>query len=197
MAASTESAPGAILGGGGSLRTFDETDLREDGLGWGDRFRVPVGARLTAEAIEYAEEEGIELVFETYAEKARVLGRPAPEELGKIADAVAEGVFIELGRRALASGRARTPPPPPQERVFVLSAHGADRPGVVAAVAEVLAREEVNILEVSQKVIAGMFALIMLIDASASEVSLPSLRGQLQHALREIGVGVRVRRAVY
>lgn len=73
--------------------------------------------------------------------------------------------------------------------VFVL---GSDRPGIVARITSVLARHNANIVDISQTVLRGVFAMIMLVDVSGSDVGLGELRKELVEAGREVGVDVVV-----
>ncbi len=78
---------------------------------------------------------------------------------------------------------------------YVLSVHGADRPGIVAAVTATLARHRGNITDLSTRLGArGLYVLV-------AEASLPrdadvaALTGELAGAARDLGVDVRLRPA--
>ncbi|BAK54208.1 ACT domain-containing protein [Sulfurisphaera tokodaii] len=67
---------------------------------------------------------------------------------------------------------------------------GADKPGIVAGIASKLAENNANIIDISQTVIRGIFAMIMLVDISKCKVPLDELRTQLQEKGRELVVEV-------
>lgn len=78
---------------------------------------------------------------------------------------------------------------------YLLSVHGADRPGIVAAVTSTLARHGGNITDLSTRLGArGLYVLV-------AEASLPpttdaeALSGELAGVARELGVEVRLRPA--
>jgi glycine cleavage system transcriptional repressor len=78
---------------------------------------------------------------------------------------------------------------------YVLSVHGADRPGIVAGVTSTLAKHGGNITDLSTRL--GQGGLYLLV----AEVSLPpgvdvvALGAQLAEAGRNLGVGVSLRPA--
>ncbi|AEE93878.1 MULTISPECIES: ACT domain-containing protein [Acidianus] len=69
---------------------------------------------------------------------------------------------------------------------------GADKPGIVAGISSKLAEENVNIVDISQTVLRGIFAMIMLVDISKSKVPLSELRKELQQKGKELNVEVLV-----
>ena len=69
---------------------------------------------------------------------------------------------------------------------------GADKPGIVAGISSKLAEENVNIVDISQTVLRGIFAMIMLVDISKSKVPLSQLRKELQEKGKELNVEVLV-----
>jgi len=74
----------------------------------------------------------------------------------------------------------------------VVTVIGADRPGIVAGISEVLARHNVNIEDISQTVLDEIFAMIMLVDLSESDVNVGELRRELRRKGEELGVDVVV-----
>ncbi len=85
--------------------------------------------------------------------------------------------------------------PATAEPGYVLSVHGADRPGIVAGVTATLAKHGGNITDLSTRLgHAGLYLLV-------AEVSLPpgvdvvALGAQLAEAGRDLGVGVSLRPA--
>ncbi|EZQ02244.1 MULTISPECIES: ACT domain-containing protein [Acidianus] len=67
---------------------------------------------------------------------------------------------------------------------------GADKPGIVAGISSKLAENNVNIIDISQTVLRGMFAMIMVVDISGSEKPIGKLREELQIKGKELGVEV-------
>lgn len=75
---------------------------------------------------------------------------------------------------------------------LIITTLGADRTGIVAGVSQVLAENNVNIEDVSQTILQGYFAMIMVVDIADSKLSLKELREQLDFKANEIGVKVLV-----
>ncbi|BDC19495.1 ACT domain-containing protein [Acidianus sp. HS-5] len=69
---------------------------------------------------------------------------------------------------------------------------GADKPGIVAGISSKLAEENVNIVDISQTVLRGIFAMIMLVDISKSKIPLSEIRKELQQKGKELNVEVLV-----
>ncbi len=78
------------------------------------------------------------------------------------------------------------------EELAVVTVIGADKPGIVAGITSVLARHNVNIVDISQTVVRGIFSMIMIVDLSTSSISLPELREELVAEGKKLGVEVAV-----
>ena len=76
--------------------------------------------------------------------------------------------------------------------LVVVTVLGADRPGIVAGIARVLAERGVNIVDISQTVVRGIFSMVMIVDLSTGDAGLEELREALARAGRELGVEVAV-----
>ena len=76
--------------------------------------------------------------------------------------------------------------------LVVVTVIGVDRPGIVAGIASVLASFNVNIEDISQTVLRGFFAMIMIADISKATCSLSELRDKLEAKAKELGVEVFV-----
>lgn len=76
--------------------------------------------------------------------------------------------------------------------LIVVTVIGVDRPGIVAGVTSVLANFNVNIEDISQTVLRGFFAMVMIADMSKARCSLSELREKLEAKARELGVEVFV-----
>ena len=72
---------------------------------------------------------------------------------------------------------------------------GKDRVGIVAGISSVLAEHGVNIVDISQTVLRGMFAMIMVVDLAGSKVSVGELRRLLKEKGEELGVDVALHSA--
>ncbi len=76
----------------------------------------------------------------------------------------------------------------------ILTVLGSDRSGIVAAVAGVLAEHDVNILDISQTILQGIFTMTMLVDLEDTNVEFAQLQEQLYGLSNELGVQITMQR---
>lgn len=74
----------------------------------------------------------------------------------------------------------------------IISVLGADRSGIVAAVATLLAERNVNILDISQTILQGMFTMTMLVDLGGADFS--EVHDGLDALSGKLGVQVTIQR---
>lgn len=86
------------------------------------------------------------------------------------------------------------PEPPPSGGSYVLSVHGADRLGIVAAVTRVIADVEGNVTDLSTRLSGDLYVLVAEVDLP-STVDVPALEARLAGVAAELGVEVRLRPA--
>ena len=85
----------------------------------------------------------------------------------------------------MADGRSRA----------VVSVIGRDQKGVVARISTYLASSDVNIEDIEQRVMEGLFIMTMLVDLSDCSITLDELVTGLQEIAHEIDMEVKVRLA--
>jgi glycine cleavage system transcriptional repressor len=78
---------------------------------------------------------------------------------------------------------------------FMLSVHGADRPGIVARVTETLAEHGGNITDLSTRLGPGGLYLLVAEVTLPADLDVVALGGQLAEVGRQLGVGVSLRPA--
>ena len=108
---------------------------------------------------------------------------------------------VEAALAALTSGGSlsvsvREVPEEPEHAAvgssYVLTVHGGDRPGIVSAVAEEVARVGGNITDLTTRLAGDLYLLVAEVDLPAG-VELESLRGSLDGVAAALGVGVTLR----
>lgn len=77
----------------------------------------------------------------------------------------------------------------------VMTVIGADCIGIVAQVSTLLAKMNVNILDMSQTIMEGLFTMTMLVDTEKSEHKLEDIRSALDAKGAEMGLKIRIQRA--
>ena len=71
---------------------------------------------------------------------------------------------------------------------------GRDTVGVVARVSGLCSELGINIEDISQSILQGMFAMIMLVDLSACTVAHEELRGRIDALAAEMGMQITLTR---
>ena len=77
----------------------------------------------------------------------------------------------------------------------VISILGEDRKGIIASVTRILYEYDVNILDISQTIISGLFSMILIADISSEKCDFERLKEQLTGIGRDMNVQVRVQRS--
>jgi len=72
----------------------------------------------------------------------------------------------------------------------IVTVLGPDRVGIIAGVAQVLALNNINILDISQTILQEFLVMVMVADISRSNVDMLTLKENLAEKGREIGVRI-------
>ena len=82
--------------------------------------------------------------------------------------------------------------PEPVGASYLLSVHGADRPGIVSAVASVVAEVSGNITDLSTRLSGGLYVLLAEVDLPAA-VDVERLTARLREVAGSLGVEATLR----
>jgi len=74
----------------------------------------------------------------------------------------------------------------------VITVIGKDKIGIIAAISNILANCQVNILDISQTTMQDVFTMIMLLDISQLCIPFTELSEQLENKGTEMGLSVRI-----
>ena len=74
----------------------------------------------------------------------------------------------------------------------VVTVVGKDKTGIIARVSGLFYEKNINILDISQKLMQNLFTMIALIDLEKSELSFEELTVELEKVGEELGVAIRV-----
>lgn len=77
---------------------------------------------------------------------------------------------------------------------IVITVLGKNRPGIVAAITRVLGEASVDIRDITQSIVDGIFTMTMLADLTGAELTFAEVQEKLDQAGKEIGVEVQVQR---
>ena len=71
----------------------------------------------------------------------------------------------------------------------IVTVIGVDKVGIIAKVSNLLARHNVNILDITQTVMQAYFSMIMLVDVAQCDVSFEALKGECRSLGEQMGHG--------
>jgi ACT domain-containing protein len=77
---------------------------------------------------------------------------------------------------------------------MVISGFGVDHPGIVAAVAQILAAAECSIVDINQTVVQGKFAMVIIADTARARESAAELKERLRLEGEKLGVRIYAQR---
>ncbi|MDO5378972.1 MAG: ACT domain-containing protein [Clostridia bacterium] len=80
-----------------------------------------------------------------------------------------------------------------KKNTAVVTVVGKDTIGIIARVSAALARNDANILDISQTVLSGMFNMIMIVDISLSRFG--ALEDELAELGAQLGLQIRIQRS--
>ena len=74
----------------------------------------------------------------------------------------------------------------------IITVVGNDKVGIIAKVSDILAKNNINILDISQTIMQNMFTMIMLVDVSASDVNFNEISTILDNLGDELGLSIKI-----
>ena len=77
---------------------------------------------------------------------------------------------------------------------IVVTVIGADRVGIVAGVTKELAKENINILDISQTIVQGYFNMMMIVDMNNVSKEFGTIAQELDALGENIGVIIKCQR---
>ncbi len=76
----------------------------------------------------------------------------------------------------------------------IVTVIGKDRVGIIADVCAVLAKNKVNVLDISQTVMQEYFTMIMMVDTTEAELSFAELAKLLEEEGKALNLSIRAMR---
>ena len=80
-------------------------------------------------------------------------------------------------------------------RKAVVSVLGNDQKGIIAKVARILYENDVNIMDISQTILSGLFSMVMVVDISSENCDFDRISQALQQLGEAVGVQIRIQRS--
>ena len=76
----------------------------------------------------------------------------------------------------------------------IVTVIGHDRVGIIAGICVALAGINVNVLDISQTILGGMFTMVMLVDIKEASVPFGDITSVLDKEGERLGVNIRIQR---
>ena len=76
----------------------------------------------------------------------------------------------------------------------IVTVVGPDRVGIIAEICRTLADLDLNVLEISQTIMSGMFTMIMRLQPGAATPDFETVRARLDEKGETMGLSVRIQR---
>ena len=76
----------------------------------------------------------------------------------------------------------------------IVTVVGKDQVGIIAGVCNMLAAENINVLDISQTVMEGYFTMMMMVDLSQCQTPFAQLDGARKGFGEERGLSIRIQR---
>ena len=75
---------------------------------------------------------------------------------------------------------------------IVITVVGQDKVGIIAKVTNILANNQVNVLNINQNIMDGFFNMVLIADMAESKMNIKTLKEHFAKLSEEIGLEIRV-----
>ena len=82
-----------------------------------------------------------------------------------------------------------------EQKKAVVSVLGNDQRCIIARVTKVLYEHDVNILDISQTIVSGLFSMLMVVDVSAHDTDFDAVSTDLHSLGERLGLQIRIQRS--
>lgn len=79
-----------------------------------------------------------------------------------------------------------------EKELLFITVIGQDRKGIVAKISDYLYKNDINIEDISQKIIGTYFVMMMLVDMKESARQIDEVRHELEEIGRNVGVNIQI-----
>lgn len=74
----------------------------------------------------------------------------------------------------------------------IITVIGKDSKGIIAGVSGYLAKEDINILDISQTIMQEYFTMVMLVDIEGAKIEFKAISEALENLSKELSVNIRI-----
>ena len=76
----------------------------------------------------------------------------------------------------------------------IITAVGKDTPGIIASISSFLDTKKINILDISQTIVSGIFNMMMIVETENMNGNFEELTSELNAIAGELGIVIRCQR---
>lgn len=80
----------------------------------------------------------------------------------------------------------------PNSQICIITVTGADRVGIIAALANAMAKHNVNIMDVNQRIMETFFVMTMAVDLSEATVGMDKIKLQLDRVAQKMELNITI-----
>ena len=74
----------------------------------------------------------------------------------------------------------------------IITVVGSDKFGIIAKVSQFLSEHKINIADITQTILSGNFVMMMMVELTASDISIDELRNAMEKLSSEMGVEINI-----
>jgi len=79
-----------------------------------------------------------------------------------------------------------------EKELLFITVIGQDRKGIVAKISDYLFKNDINIEDISQKIIGNYFVMMMLVDIGESDKAINEVRSSLEEIGKDLGMQIQL-----
>jgi len=83
-------------------------------------------------------------------------------------------------------------PPKKEPQICIVTVTGIDKVGIIARLATAMAKSNINIVDVNQKIMEQHFVMTMAVDIAAATVDIAKIRKMLDRIGREMSLKITI-----
>jgi ACT domain-containing protein len=79
-----------------------------------------------------------------------------------------------------------------ESQICIVTVTGADRVGIIAALANAMAKNNVNIMDVNQRIMETIFVMTMAVDLAQATVGMDKIKTQLDRVAQTMELNITI-----
>ncbi|MGA2916734.1 MAG: ACT domain-containing protein [Sedimentisphaerales bacterium] len=77
-----------------------------------------------------------------------------------------------------------------KQQICIITITGKDRVGIIAKIANAMAKANINIVDVNQKIMENYFVMTMAVDIAKATISIPQIHKSLNKISKEMKLNI-------